>query len=107
MKTLPHDVRPYHRTPEFTNITVPNALLSEHTTKPGTWGVIHVVKGKLDYHILEPVEECVHLRPGVLGIVEPTIKHRVEPRGPVHFFVEFHAVPKTADGRSQVNDLTS
>lgn len=97
MKTLPSDVRPYHSTPGFTETTVPDSLLREHTTKSGTWGVIHVIEGELDYRILEPVEECMRLRPGVTGIIEPTIRHRVELRGPVLFHVAFHAIPKPTD----------
>ena len=101
MKTLPPDVHPYRSTPDFTQTTVPDALLREHTTKSGTWGLIQVIEGELDYIILEPVEECVRLRPGVDGVVEPTIRHRVELRGPVIFHVAFHAVPKLADDPTQ------
>lgn len=46
MKTLPEDVRPYRRTPTFTESTIPPSLLMDHTTKPGVWGVIHVVTGR-------------------------------------------------------------
>jgi tellurite methyltransferase len=39
------------RTPEFTQDTVPPALLSAHETKGGAWALIHVLEGKLRYCI--------------------------------------------------------
>ncbi len=90
MKSLPDDVRPYRRTPEFTETTVPAGLLGRHTTAEGVWGLIQVVSGRLRYRILAPeVEEHV-LEPGKPGVVEPQVPHQVEPLGPVRFFVEFH-----------------
>ncbi|MBU2755425.1 DUF1971 domain-containing protein [Acidithiobacillus sp. CV18-2] len=93
MKTqLPADVRPYRRTPEFTEATIPAGLLRHHSTKPGVWAMIHVLEGTLEYRILEPVEERHLLTPGHPGVVEPTVPHEVAPLGPVRFYVEFHAV---------------
>jgi tellurite resistance-related uncharacterized protein len=91
--TLPSDVRPYRRTPEFTEATVPPALLKAHTTKDGTWGLIHVLAGRLTYRIEDPrrpASEIVLTPDTPPGVVEPTILHAVEPMGPVRFFVEFH-----------------
>ena len=93
LKNLPADVRPYRRTPEFTEATIPSGLRHGHTTKPGVWAVIHVVEGALEYHILEPGEERHTLTPDTPGIVEPTVPHEVAPIGPVRFYVEFHAHP--------------
>ena len=42
--TLPAEVQAYRRTPEFTEATVPPALLKAHTTKDGTWALIHVLR---------------------------------------------------------------
>lgn len=93
LKNLPADVRPYRRTPEFTESTIPKGLLKEHTTKPGVWGVIHVTQGLLEYRILATVPERHLLTPDKPGIVEPTVPHEVAPIGPVRFYVEFHAHP--------------
>ncbi|MHB1236842.1 MAG: DUF1971 domain-containing protein [Gallionella sp.] len=101
MKTLPSDVRPYHSTPGFTETTMPGALLREHTSKPGTSELIHVIEGELGYRILEPIEACVRLRPGGAGIVEPTIRHCVELRWSVLFHAAFHVVPKLTDDPAQ------
>lgn len=91
MKTLPAEVKPHKRTPEFTEDTIPSGLLNGHATKTGVWGVIHVIEGSLEYHILEPVEELHTLTQNTLGIVEPAVRHQVRPLGPVRFYVEFHS----------------
>lgn len=40
---LPPDVRPYRRTPDFTEATVPEGLKRAHDTKPGVWLVRHPI----------------------------------------------------------------
>ncbi len=89
MRALPTDLAPYRRTPEFSESTLPDALRRRHTTKPGVWGLIHVLEGSLRYRILEPEPEEHVLSPGTPGVVEPEVPHEVEPLGRVRFFVEF------------------
>ena len=89
MKSLPPDVAPYRRTPEFTETTVPDALRRRHTTKAGVWGRIQVLEGELRYRILEPQREEHVLSPERPGVVEPEVPHEVEPLGRVRFYVEF------------------
>ena len=102
MKQLPADVRPYRRTPEFTEATIPPGLLRRHTTKPGVWALIHVISGLLDYRILEPVEQRHLLTPDKPGVVEPSVAHQVAPLGPVRFYVEFHAAaPEAGDPHTE------
>ena len=89
---LPEGLVAYRDTPIFTETTVPAALLSDHDTKPGTWGLIHVAEGRLRYRVTAPRRAPLDivLTPGdPPGIVEPTIRHQVEPLGPVRFRVEF------------------
>ena len=96
--TLPANVRPYRRTPEFTEATVPQALLKAHTTKEGAWALIHVLEGRLAYRIEDPrrsASETVLTARTPPGVVEPTILHAVEPLGPVRFYVEFHRREET------------
>lgn len=90
MKTLPADVKPYKRTPEFTADTVPPGLLRSHDTKPGVWGKIVVLEGELLYRILEPQIEEHRLSVARFGVVEPTVRHEVVPDAGVRFYVEFH-----------------
>jgi tellurite resistance-related uncharacterized protein len=93
VKPLPPDVNAYQRTGEFSETTVPAALLRRHTTKPAVWGCIRVLEGSLLYRILEPQLEETTLSPGIDGVVEPEIPHEVRPLGAVRFFVEFLRVP--------------
>jgi tellurite methyltransferase len=65
-------------------------LRKDHSTKPGVWGVIHVLAGRLQYIVEPPLASERILDPGVVGIVVPEVLHRVIPDGEVRFFVEFH-----------------
>jgi tellurite resistance-related uncharacterized protein len=80
---------PYKSTPVFDENTLPAGLRSEHRTKPGVWGVIRVLEGKLRYRVLDPVSETI-LDPGTPGFVLPDQPHLVEPLGPMRMQVEFH-----------------
>lgn len=90
MKQLPQDVVAYKRTANFNHENIPPALLRGHTTKAGVWGKIVVLKGRLLYRMLEPEPEEIQLSPELVGIVEPTMRHEVQPLGEVEFFVEFY-----------------
>ena len=90
MKTLPANATAYKRTAEFTEATVPSALLRSHRTKEGAWAKIVVLEGALTYRILEPTVEEVMLTPDRHGVVEPAISHEVVPHRGVRFYVEFY-----------------
>ncbi|HTO41727.1 MAG TPA: DUF1971 domain-containing protein [Rhizomicrobium sp.] len=90
---LPPEVRPYGRTGEFSEATVPQALLKAHSTREGAWALIHVVQGKLTYRITDPrrpTQEWILSPETQPGVVEPTILHEVAPLGAVRFYVEFY-----------------
>ena len=80
------------RTPVFTRETVPPALLNAHETKGGAWALVHVLEGKLRYCIETPPLERI-LEPGRHGVIEPQVRHHVEPIGPVRFYLEFYRAP--------------
>ena len=88
---LPTD-SPYKRTAVFDENTLPAALRREHRTKPGVWGVIRVLEGRLRYRVLEPASEVI-LEPGKPGLVMPDEPHLVEPLGPMRMRVEFYNHP--------------
>lgn len=90
MKKLPEGLHNYKRTPLFTHETVPNGLLKAHSTKEGTWGKIHITKGRLLYVIETEPLESIELSPTIYGVVEPEVPHHVKPLGEVEFFVEFY-----------------
>ena len=80
----------------FTKTTVPRGLLNRHNTKEGTWGVINVSSGKLQYNIHEPAESVHVLEPNKRGIIEPRMYHHVVPlTDDVNFVVEFYRKPGT------------
>lgn len=84
----PDNLSGYKRTPEFTEITVPNALLRAHATKDNTWARLHVLEGKLRFHDEITDQEMV-LSIGVHPCIFPGRVHHVTPDGAVRFFVEF------------------
>lgn len=88
----PASAKPYKRTTTFTEATVPEGLLEDHSTKEGTWGAIHVEQGTLRYVVTDPRRsstERILTADDEPGVVEPTILHHVHPLGPVRFHVEF------------------
>jgi tellurite resistance-related uncharacterized protein len=89
MRELPDSVSAYRRTPTFDQDSVPPGLLKAHSTRPGTWGRIVVVRGELLYRIIEPELEEVLLSARTFGVVEPGALHEVAPIGEVEFYVEF------------------
>jgi tellurite methyltransferase len=95
-REMPEGHREYQRTATFTQATVPAALRSRHTTKPGVWARIHVVSGALRYRLFAPFDLVEELAPGAAGVVLPEVEHRVEIVGPVEFFVAFYARPGPA-----------
>eukprot|EP00602_Paraphysomonas_sp_CaronLab_P001100 CAMPEP_0185017382 /NCGR_PEP_ID=MMETSP1103-20130426/340_1 /TAXON_ID=36769 /ORGANISM="Paraphysomonas bandaiensis, Strain Caron Lab Isolate" /LENGTH=145 /DNA_ID=CAMNT_0027546763 /DNA_START=51 /DNA_END=485 /DNA_ORIENTATION=+ len=95
MKTLPSTVKAYKRTSTFTKKTVPKGLLHRHNTKVGTWGLIVVVNGSLNYTIFNDGKTRPDIRiltPGNPGVIEPQVYHKVELRtDDTQFYVEFYA----------------
>lgn len=97
---LPDGAEPYKRTGTFTETTVPAALLDNHSTKHGAWGLIRVEQGRLRYLVTDPrrpSSESVLTPDTPPGVIEPTIVHRVEPLGEVRFHVEFLRVAADPD----------
>ena len=102
MKELPSDVVQYSQVPKtpgsfFTADKIPRGLLQDHTTKAGTWGVIRVTTGTLEYTIQEPTrsvhEITAESKP---GIIEPEVKHHVKAlTDDLQFVVEFYRLPGT------------
>ena len=83
---------PYKRTAVFDENTLPAGLRREHRTKPGVWGLIQVLEGRLRYRVLDPASEVV-LTPGHAGLLLPDQPHLVEPLGPMRMQVEFYDRP--------------
>ena len=86
---IPEGFAPYKRTRTFTETTVPGALLAEHSTKDGVWGLIRVEEGRLRYCVTDPRRPATErvLTPEEPSTVEPMIVLRVEAMGPVRLHV--------------------
>lgn len=91
----PEGLVAYHRTPVFTEATVPPALTRDHFTKPGTWARIRVEEGHLRYHV-PALGRVFELSPDHPGTVLPEVPHHLELQGPVRFSVEFYRAPDIA-----------
>ncbi|RYZ14793.1 MAG: DUF1971 domain-containing protein [Alphaproteobacteria bacterium] len=87
--TEPTSVAPYRSTPVFDEHTLPQALRRDHRTKPGVWGVIRILSGRLKLVITETGETRL-LDPGAPGLLLPEQLHFVEVVGPVCMQVDFH-----------------
>ncbi len=95
MPVLPDDVVAYKQTPQFTQNTVPKKLLSQHTTKAGTWGVLNIESGGLIYRITEPGHEAEHvLEPNKRGVIVAEQTHHISMMGDVSFHIEFYRRPE-------------
>ena len=66
-------------------------LQNDHSTKVGTWGIIHVLEGTLAYTINCPDIKQYEISKSVKGVISPCMLHSVEPKGRVLFYVEFYS----------------
>jgi len=94
---LPAQVRPYKQSAVFDEVTIPAGLRRRHCTKPGVWGVIRVIEGRLRYRVLDSGAESI-LDPSHPGVAQPEQLHEVEPLGRVRFFIEFHSAAENSSG---------
>ncbi len=92
---LPAHVRPYKKNAVFDETTMPAGLRRRHCTKPGVWGLIRVIDGRLRYRVLDTGAESILDREHC-GVARPAQMHEVEPLGPVRFFIEFHSATAAA-----------
>ncbi len=90
MPALPPGAREYRRSATFTEVNVPAGLLQNHRTKAGTWALVVVEAGELEYTIESPLSTFL-LTPQLPGVIAPTVSHRVKVLGPVRFYVAFLA----------------
>lgn len=108
MLALPDDVKAYKKTSVFTKETVPKGLLGRHNTKENTWGLIVVESGSLLYSIYDEQSTTVELSPGVRGIIEPQVYHKVELLSEdATFYVEFYAVDASAVSVPKIIDVSN
>ena len=89
-RTLPGDAEAYRQTKLFTADTVPRSILAQHSTKAGTWGLIHVRAGRLQYFLEGDEEPLATVGAGETFVVLPQEVHFVRLSDDAEFLVEFH-----------------
>jgi tellurite resistance-related uncharacterized protein len=88
---LPPGLVPYKQTPEFTRPNVPEALLAAHSVKPGVWGLLRVLRGRVRYCLDGDTPEALLLEQGATVVIELQVPHHVElPDEDSVFLVQFH-----------------
>lgn len=101
---LPTGCVKYAQTKTFTSATIPKALLKNHSTKPGSWGLIVVHMGCLIYMRTE--QELQTLGPDTPGVIFPGELHKVAPKDAVSFHVEFYHDPEIATDKRDNEDIS-
>ena len=90
-------LRPYRCSPVFDERSMPQALLREHRTKAGVWGLVRVLEGSVMLHVVEP-ESVRVLDAEHPAVVLPEQEHFVELiGGRMRLQIEFYdALPDAA-----------
>ncbi|WP_195821652.1 DUF1971 domain-containing protein [Roseobacter sp. MH60115] len=102
--SLPQGARKYSQTKTFDETTIPKPLLSNHSTKPKSWGLIVIDSGQLIYTRIDQQPQL--LTPDHPGVILPGELHKIAPDGPVRFHVEFYHDPATRDSDRDDEEVT-
>lgn len=86
---MPDGFEAYGRSPEFTSETLPAKLQSAHSTKAGTWGLLHVLEGEILYQLEPPHRGERRARAGDTIVIEAEIPHHVAFIEPGRIYIEF------------------
>jgi tellurite resistance-related uncharacterized protein len=96
---IPPNAEQYYRTDSFTEKSVPESLRHGHTTAHDIWAEIIVERGEVRYEQLEPEPRLEIVKRDAPGLIEPGVKHRVEPGPHARFHLAFYRTGDR-DGRS-------
>lgn len=101
MSTIPSEMPAgfvaYGRSPDFFSDNLPAKLQSAHSTKAGTWGLLHVLDGVVHFRLEAPHqgEKVVHA--GETVVIESQVPHRVAFLEPGRMYVEFYRLAAAND----------
>jgi len=87
---MPEGFVAYGRSPDFHSDNLPAKLQSAHSTKAGTWGLLHLLEGNLRFRLEPPHDGERVLNAGDTVVIEAEVPHRVEFITPGRMFVEFY-----------------
>ena len=80
---------------------MPRGLELSHRIAAGTWGLIHVHEGSLQFLAQTRAELRVVIRSDMTQAVPPEVEHRVQTIGTVRFSIEFLSI---LEERQPLND---
>jgi tellurite methyltransferase len=90
---LPSGLVEARRTASFGEASLPGPLAELHQTT--VWAQLFVQSGSAPYIDLEgDTPRDIGLGPGDAAVIEPGIKHRVEPSTDATFFIQFYRAPE-------------
>jgi len=92
---LPVGLTAYKKTPVFTQETIPKGFRKAHSTKQGTWGLIKVISGQVNYVVDYLDDKTLKLDQHAHGVISPQMEHHLEVIGDVELYVEFYAKSAT------------
>ena len=81
-------------TPEFTDATVPAALLAAHRVGPEVWGRLRVYAGRVRFVFEAEPSAAIELSAGEHVDIPPGEAHHVELQRDARFVVEFYRMPR-------------
>jgi hemoglobin len=87
--SLPAGLVRYGESPVFTPENLPEKLKTSHTTKAGTWGLLRVHTGIVQYFVDVPPHARAVVSAGKTVVIEPEVPHHVEFALAGSFQVEF------------------
>lgn len=90
LKEIPAGFEAYGRSPDFTPETLPVRLQAAHSTKAGTWALLHVVEGAILYQLEPPYQGERLARAGETVVIEAQIPHHVSFIEPGRIYIEFY-----------------
>ena len=88
--------QPYKTTIVWDEHTLPEAIRGAHSTKEGTWGLLHVLEGSARLVFHDPAH-TITVTPGRPAPISPQVIHHVELDGPARLQVEFYREPPLED----------
>ena len=80
---------PYGASPIFDEISLPDKLRNEHSTKDGTWGLLRVLEGEVELVFIDPPSQRL-VTVDEPAPIPPQSPHFVKLNGPVKMQVEFY-----------------
>lgn len=75
--SLPGGLEAYGRSIDFTTDNLPLKLQRVHATKPGTWGLIHVLEGRIHFELEAPLAGEAFAERGDTIVIKPQVPHHV------------------------------